>query len=153
MPPHRPTNHRSLMLALAAALLASLPSAGAEIAAPDALAAAPAYDFLGGCTSANVHQDDLTGMSWIGTVSVAVAATINGVPFLQAPVTDVSCELLINEVSQGTVLTAPNGTFATANAGRFQYDATPTDNVVLCTYARIAGTLVSRCSVQPVVPL
>jgi hypothetical protein len=111
------------------------------------LAHASHLDYLGGCSFDSAP--DATGSTYVGQVDVVIVAT--GPEPLKAPeptvaVTDVSCELVVNGVSRGAVLTAPDGTGATAAAGPLTYTADPTDFVDLCTHATIGGEPFDQCS-------
>ena len=48
-------------------------------------------------------------------------------------------------MSQGTVLTAPNGTGVTANAARFEYAVSDTDTTTICTHATVNGVEYTHC--------
>jgi hypothetical protein len=109
-------------------------------------------NFTGGCGFDTVNQETATGQSWVGEASVVIVATTPGTPPAPntpnptASITNVSCEFFINGVSQGTILTAPNGTGVTANAGRFEFSASETDTTTVCTHATINGTPYTHCA-------
>jgi hypothetical protein len=129
-------------------ILAGL-AAGVLCAVAPVPAHATTYDFRGECDFETLQQATVTGDQWIGTVGVLIVATDDSPRKLPAPdvrITDVSCELLVNGMSQGTVLTAPDGTGVTgAVAAPFGFTADLTDEVVLCTNATVGGTPFHRC--------
>jgi hypothetical protein len=103
---------------------------------PGSSAAPTGVSYWGNCSFQNVNEATGTGQSWIGEANVAIVTTFNGIPFPLA-VENVSCEFFINGVSQGAVLTAPNGTGATVEPGRFEYAASRADVVTMCTHATV----------------
>jgi hypothetical protein len=131
-----------------AALVASV-----ALGAPAAPARAAQYDFRGECGFDTLHEPLLSGDTWTGEVEVAVyaASVVPGptrplyVPEPAVAVTDVWCEMLVNGVSRGNVLTAPDGTGFTAAVAPFSYEALDTDVVDLCTHATVDGTPLVRC--------
>ena len=130
-----------------AGLAAGLLTASTPVAHADPVVPTPP-DFIGGCAFDTVNQQMATGQSWIGEASVVIVATsgvadAGGTP-VKAPdptatISGVSCQFYINGVLQGTVLTAPNAQFVTANAGRFEFSATDTDTTTMCTNATITN--------------
>jgi hypothetical protein len=98
--------------------------------------------FRGGC-SAEVTSDPSGGLlggqdAWNGDVRLAV------VPNDFGPVT-ASCEIRVNGVSQGVVLTA-TGTGIAVAAGFVTFNATVTDNVALCTHVTTSAGSESVCA-------
>lgn len=146
---------RTLVPATALGALAALAVAPAASAGPVTAYVAVGHavntgwwGYGGGCRFETVNVAPLTGQSWVGVVSVDVAAPS------AARVTDVSCTFLVNGVSHGTLLTAPDGDGATADAERFEYSAAPGDDATICTHVTVGGTVVppicARATVTPV---
>jgi hypothetical protein len=123
-------------------LVFSAPGANAARAAAGGCDLGPGggCEFSGGCGFDTVNQAIATGQSRVGEASVVIIADS-----LTSSISNVSCEFLINGVSQGTVLTAPDGTGVTANAGRFEFSASDTDTTTMCTHATINGVATTHC--------
>ena len=129
---------RLLLAPVVVALLATAaPAAHAEHA-----------DYRGGCGYDTVRQDTATGDKWVGEVSVVIVATDTalGAPAPTVPITGVWCELVVNNVSRGSVLTAPDGTGVTAAAAPVSLSFEDTDYVTLCTHATVGGHDFVRCA-------
>jgi hypothetical protein len=144
---------KHLLACAAAGLLAvAAPSANALVVvyfasvSPGSNPAATGISYRGNCAMDLVYAAPANGNRWMGTLDVTLTATFNG-QATNLPITGVWCELSINTQSWGSVLTAPNGALgATSNAGRLEYQALPTDDVLLCTHATVADVVMPvRC--------
>jgi hypothetical protein len=109
---------------------------GAIAVVPASPASAHEEGFEGpGCRFATVNDTTPGGQlggqnQWNGTINTLVVPTHAGVP--SGDPVDVECELRINGVSQGTVLTA-SGVGVAASAGPFSFAAADTDVIEICT--------------------
>ena len=129
---------RLLVAAIAAATLVPFGQA----------AHAASFDYVGGCGFDTLNDTTPGGQLggqdvWNGGVYLAVVPTDTaGTPTGAA--VSVSCELKVNGVSQGTVLTG-NGTGAAFAAGQIQFTAAITDIVSLCDHVTVGAETIVNC--------
>jgi hypothetical protein len=104
--------------------------------------------YVGGCSFLALNDTTPDGSlggqnQWTGEIDTVVVATDwNGIPMLAS--VDVECELLVNGVSQGVVLSA-SGTTVAASAGPFSYTAQEGDVVTLCDHVRVDWHTTTQC--------
>ncbi len=117
-------------------LMAGLAVGMLTMGAPLSPAQADGLTYVGGCGFATLNDTTPGGQLggqdvWNGAVRLAVIPTTAGVP--NGSAVSASCELKVNGVSQGTVLSATGTGFA-FNAGQIQFTAAITDIVSMCTH-------------------
>ncbi|HEX8001301.1 MAG TPA: hypothetical protein VF519_01245 [Mycobacteriales bacterium] len=132
--------------AVAVAALAALPATAAH--------AAPTWHVAtinDTCSLAVVNSGDgtLGEDTWIGAVFIRyVAGFRQGAPIEAF----VDCELKVNGVSWGSVLSAP-GAGVVAHAGRIEYTVPSTEVVELCSHVTVDGTTTEHCARPTVTPV
>lgn len=122
----------------------------AVLAAPAAAPAhAASFDYRGGCGFQIVNDptDRLFGDDGFqhGPVYLAVVPTDSaGVP--SGATATVWCELVIEGVSQGTVLGPTTGTGLVVDLGQLVYTAAVDQQVKLCTHVTVGTETIVRCA-------
>ncbi len=128
-------------------LMASLAVGMLAVSAPLSAHAA-SFDYRGGCGFDTLNDTTPGGQLggqdvWNGGVYLVVVPTDTaGTPTGAAA--DVTCELKVNGVSQGTVLSA-SGTGIIAAAGQIQFTAAITDIVSLCDHVTVGAETIVNC--------
>jgi hypothetical protein len=110
--------------------------------------AVPLYDFRGGCTGQFQGMRSPGGVDWRGIWDVEIVATdssANRLPTPTASVRDVACEFVVDGVSQGWVLTAPDSTGSTANGVRDDFTTPEDARLTLCTHVTVGGEMMNKC--------
>jgi hypothetical protein len=130
-------------------LLASL--AAGLLAIPGTTAAhAASFDYRGGCGYDAINDTTPGGLlggsaEWHGAIHLAVILTgSNGLPNLTYGTA--SCELLVDGVSQGTVLGPAFGVGVIADAGPLVFHAAVTQTVTICDHVTVGGEELVRCN-------
>jgi hypothetical protein len=117
----------------------------ALVAAAAPTAHADQAGYRGGCGLASLADvtpgGQLGGQHvWNGAVHLAV------VPDAEPATVSAYCELKVNGVDQGTVLSPRSGTGAVLDANTVQYTAAPTDVVSLCTHVQVNAATSVDCA-------
>lgn len=133
---------RTLVAALTAVTVVALaPGANAH----------PAFHYEGGCMFWGVSDGtDDPQTQWDGEIRVVASATdINGTPTPTAQIS-VSCELVINGSTPGTVVFEAQGLGAAASSGLLTYHADPDDFVSMCDVVTVNGERHTECRLATV---
>lgn len=132
-------------------ILAAGIAAGLLLSIAPAATAHPFFHHRGGCVLAvandEVPSQPLGGPTdWNGVAAIAVVATrADGItPALTAPIVG-RCDLYINNLFKGTLVTAPPGIGATAGATLTSFTANPGDSVSICAVVQVSGEPHTRC--------
>lgn len=132
---------KAVVSSLAACLLAVAPPS----------AHATTHDYVGGC-GFHTLKDTTPGGTlggqdlWIGDVYFLVTPTgATGFPDGSVHV-DVACELFVNNISNGIVLTG-SGEGVVGNAKEIQFTAAVTDSISLCTRVTFSSETIVRCKI------